>query len=136
MSGYYDKKFDKGKKETLLPYCVAREIYAIPSTKAEDLTPEQQLIIWVHKEILGNDLDQYPVENTVKVIETVLQHGAEKYGKDNWQTVPDAEQRYYSAYRRHAVDHHPNEIDKDSGLLHGYHALCNIAFLIYFQLNK
>ena len=67
----------------------------------------------------------------------VLMHGAKKYGRSNWQTLPDFEDRYFSALMRHLTDYRSGETyDKDSGLHHLAHVACNIVFLIWGEIAK
>lgn len=67
----------------------------------------------------------------------VLTKGAEHYGANNWQEVEDAENRYYSALRRHISAWRRGEkIDNDTGLGHLAHAACNLMFLFYGDLNR
>lgn len=66
---------------------------------------------------------------------TVLTFGAEKYGANNWQTVPDASNRYYAAMMRHVEADRGGEVfDKESGLPHLTHALACVAFMLHNTL--
>lgn len=68
---------------------------------------------------------------------TVLTFGAEKYGANNWQTVPDARNRYYAAMMRHVEADRGGEVfDKESGLPHLTHALACVAFMLHNTLDK
>ena len=76
-----------------------------------------------------------PARPTAEVVK-VLQHGAEKYARDNWQELSDPKQRYLAALLRHAfalVD--GEEIDPESGLPHAAHIGCNALFLTHFHLE-
>lgn len=65
-----------------------------------------------------------------KELATVMQHGADKYSANSWQTVPDAINRYRSALRRHLNAIELGElIDQDSGLPHTAHMAANVMFL-------
>ena len=70
------------------------------------------------------------VEEVVKV----LDHGAQKYSRDNWRLVADSqtgEARYLSAALRHIKAHRCGEtVDPESGLLHLAHAVTSLLFLI------
>jgi len=47
----------------------------------------------------------------------VMTHGAEKYGANSWQDLPDFEERYKDALSRHYNDYMQGKlIDEDSGL--------------------
>lgn len=66
---------------------------------------------------------------------TVLTFGAEKYGANNWQTVPDARNRYYAAMMRHVEADRGGEVfDEESGLPHLTHALACVAFMLHNTL--
>lgn len=67
----------------------------------------------------------------------VLMFGAEKYSPNGWQTVPDGEQRYFSAMMRHIAAYQSGEaIDQDSGLPHIAHVCCNAIFLLHFYIER
>lgn len=67
----------------------------------------------------------------------VLTFGAKKYGPNNWQSVPDAKNRYYSAMMRHVEADRGGEVfDEESGLPHLTHALACVTFLLHFALHK
>ena len=67
-----------------------------------------------------------PIEGVVEV----LTHGASKYGAESWRTVADGKNRYYAAAMRHIIAYRKGElVDKDSGLPHLAHAICNLVFL-------
>lgn len=73
-----------------------------------------------------------PVENVVKV----LDFGAQKYARDNWQKVPDARRRYAAAALRHIMAHQKGErLDPESGLPHLSHAVCCLLFLDHFDME-
>ena len=60
----------------------------------------------------------------------ILTMGAEKYGDNNWQELPDYWKRYKAALVRHMTAIDKGElIDQESGLPHIDHVLCNAAFL-------
>ena len=63
-----------------------------------------------------------------------LTQGAEKYGKNNWQKLEDAEDRYYAAIMRHLMAWRMGEkSDKDSGLNPMYHIAANAMFLAHID---
>jgi len=73
----------------------------------------------------------------VEALADVLTFGAKKYAPGNWAFVEDAEDRYYAAAMRHALDYRKGEkIDPESGKSHLHHWLTNVAFLIYFENKK
>lgn len=70
------------------------------------------------------------VEDEVKV----LTLGAEKYGPNNWQAVPDGRNRYFSALMRHLTAwRRGEEIDPETNMSHLAHAACNIRFLQWLE---
>ena len=72
------------------------------------------------------------MENLAKI----LTMGAEKYGENNWQELPDFWKRYKAALLRHLTAIDKGElIDSESGLPHIDHVLCNAAFLKDCQEN-
>ena len=63
---------------------------------------------------------------------TVLGHGAEKYGDNNWQECNDP-QRYYAAALRHLLRWGAGEsLDLETGISHLIHAAVNLMFLDRF----
>lgn len=67
----------------------------------------------------------------MEIVAAVLQHGAEKYGRDNWKNVTDAQRRYFNAAMRHLLAHQRGELsDADSGRPHLAHAICCLLFLL------
>ena len=60
----------------------------------------------------------------------VLTFGAEKYSANNWRQVPDLQQRYIAAAKRHInAIQQGEEIDPESGLRHAAHAVCCLMFI-------
>lgn len=69
---------------------------------------------------------------------SVLTFGAiEKgYGERNWMNVEPFQDRYYAALRRHIAEwRNGNVIDSESGRHHLAHALCNIYFLMWKDIQ-
>lgn len=72
----------------------------------------------------------------LKAVAAVLSYGAQKYAEDSWQEVPNAKQRYEDAYYRHMVARNSGQVyDEESGLSHRAHELCNLMFLLYFDIK-
>lgn len=67
----------------------------------------------------------------------ILTYGAVKYGKPSgWQYVEHMEDRYFAALLRHLSAYRQGEKrDAESGHLHLSHALCNIVFLLWKELQ-
>jgi hypothetical protein len=52
-------------------------------------------------------------------------HGARKYSRGGWQSVPDGIARYTDALWRHLLKERHDALDADSGLLHAAHLAWN-----------
>jgi hypothetical protein len=64
----------------------------------------------------------------------VMTKGAETHGAYSWQTVPNAEQRYLAALKRHTNAIARGElIDSESGEYHADHIAANAMFLRWFH---
>jgi hypothetical protein len=73
-------------------------------------------------------LPWYPLEEVVRV----MQHGAKKYGRDNWLHVLDSKRRYTAAAARHLIAYLAGQKnDPESGYHHLAHAVCCMLFIIY-----
>jgi len=73
--------------------------------------------------------DLLPLDAPEAIVK-VLTYGAEKYGADTWQDLPNGKDRYFAALMRHLVAWRRGEAhDAESGLPHIDHVLCNAAFL-------
>lgn len=67
-----------------------------------------------------------------KAIATILTFGANKYGANNWQKLPDFNARFTAALMRHLNAWRLGEKDDlEGGFPHLWHMACNIAFLIW-----
>lgn len=65
----------------------------------------------------------------------ILTFGAKKYAPNNWKKVDV--QRYYDAFERHMVAFQlGEENDQESGMHHLKHALTNMVFITWLELNK
>ncbi len=73
----------------------------------------------------------------VKGIVNVLTFGAIKYKANSWQTIDNAQERYFSALMRHLIAWRDGEKkDHESGLSHLDHVACNLMFLKHFEDNS
>ncbi len=71
----------------------------------------------------------------IKGVVAVLTYGAQKYAEDSWQSVPNGRKRYLDAFDRHMNSYNIGEVlDQESGLLHIFHAICNLMFVAYFDI--
>jgi hypothetical protein len=70
------------------------------------------------------------LEEVVKVLE----FGARKYARDNWQQVEGGMQRYQAAAFRHLIAYNQGEkVDQETGLSHLAHAGCCLLFLLSLE---
>lgn len=75
--------------------------------------------------------------NAQLAVARVLTFGAEKYGRDNWRQVEDAETRYLDAALRHINACQRGEaVDPESGESHLAHAVCSLMFMLEMQEGK
>lgn len=66
----------------------------------------------------------------------ILTFGSYKYTPNGWKTVPGASERYLAAALRHLALRGSGEVyDKESGLRHIDHAMCNLTFLSELDIN-
>lgn len=73
----------------------------------------------------------------LKGVVRVLTYGAQKYSRSSWKNVPNAQQRYTDAFYRHMNEYHSgSHVDDESGLPHLFHALCNLMFITWFEIQK
>jgi len=72
-----------------------------------------------------------PVRSMNQIV-AVLEHGAKKYGADNWLNVSPT--RYRRALLRHvAAALFGEQDDRDTGLPHWAHAACCLLFLLALE---
>lgn len=75
--------------------------------------------------------------NALLAVAKVLTFGAEKYGRDNWRQVENAETRYLDAALRHINAYQRGEAaDPESGESHLAHAVCSLMFMLELQEGK
>lgn len=70
--------------------------------------------------------------NQIEKLAKVLTSGANKYGDNNWQDLPDFDNRYFAALMRHLLAWRRGElIDPESNMPHLAHVMCNTMFLMW-----
>ena len=75
--------------------------------------------------------------NALLAVARVLTFGAEKYGRDNWRQVENAETRYLDAALRHINAYQRGEAaDPESGESHLAHAVCSLMFMLELKEGK
>ena len=78
-------------------------------------------------------IDFTALEGTVRA----LMQGEIIYGRDNWKTLENAEQRYKAALMRHVVAYmKAPDVKDESGESHLSHIICNALFLLHFEEEK
>lgn len=105
-----------------------------------DITPEGRLYIDKEPKFIKADngklkwslLPFRELEDVVKVLDM----GAKKYCADNWKNCDDTS-RYTDALLRHLNSYmQGDKYDKESGLNHMAHIICNALFLAYFDKEE
>ena len=76
-----------------------------------------------------------------RALQTVVDvgtHGAKKYTRNGWATVPEGSQRYLDAMMRHllAIDVDPDGLDKETGLPHLAHVAWNALAVLELQARR
>jgi len=84
-----------------------------------------------------NDWSIIPFE-CLDELAKIMTYGVAKYGKPSgWASVPDMKNRYFSALMRHLSAYKQGErVDKESNHRHISHALCNVVFLLWKELQE
>lgn len=73
------------------------------------------------------------IEDVVRVYTA----GAEKYGENRWQNLPDGYNRYKAAMLRHLVEFEKgNEFDKETGCRHLAAVVWNALAMLYVSKAK
>lgn len=73
----------------------------------------------------------------IREVVRVLTFGARKYKDNNWQQVENPRQRYFAAAHRHLFEWEcGQEKDHESTLPVLAHAICNLLFLLWFDLTR
>ncbi len=87
------------------------------------------------KELSGKlDWTLLPLEALEGAV-AVLEFGATKYSRDSWKQVPASD--YRAAAMRHRVARQAGEeFDKESGLRHIDHELCDLIFERWLTVNR
>ena len=89
------------------------------------------------KHDLGKPLMGAVPPNASLAVARVLTFGAEKYGRDNWRQVENAETRYLDAALRHINAYQRGEVaDPESGESHLAHAVCSMMFMLEMREGK
>lgn len=84
-------------------------------------------------------ITQFP--RALRAVAACSAHGADRYGWENWKSVPGGFERYSDAMVRHLVaESEESPIDHDSGLHHASHAcwnsLARLELLLIEMENK
>lgn len=83
-------------------------------------------------------LSMYPTNAMIEVTK-VWEKGLEKYPKDNWKQLygPETIPAVLDSALRHIIEMlDGNHFDKESGLLHAAHAICNLQMAIEWYYKE
>lgn len=79
--------------------------------------------------------DLLPLKEIEEIVR-VYTAGAEKYGANRWQNLPDGYNRYKAAFFRHLVEFEKgNEIDEETGCLHLAQCCWNALAMLHFSMK-
>ena len=73
---------------------------------------------------------------SLREVVKIFEHGATKYGDDNWKTVPQPKTRYMNALLRHATATMEGERTDEDGLDHLACIAANALILLWFRLSE
>ena len=74
---------------------------------------------------------------SIKGMAEVLTYGAKKYKPNSWQNLEDGINKHYAATMRHIMKWRSGEEnDEDTNLHHLKHAMTNLMFLIYHDMEN
>lgn len=77
-----------------------------------------------------------PIRELSQVL-AVLEHGANKYGVNNWVNITPLRARYFNAAMRHLTAWWLGEKnDPETGLSHLAHSICCLIFLLWSDNNN
>lgn len=77
-----------------------------------------------------------PLQDMEDVVR-VYTAGAQKYGVDQWQKLPNGYQRYKAAMLRHLVEHEKgNWTDEETGCIHLAQVAWNAIALLHIEKEK
>lgn len=80
-------------------------------------------------------MDLLPLQELYEIAK-VYTMGAEKYGENRWQNLPDGYERYRAALLRHMVQAQTEDKDSESGLPHEAHIAWNAIAMLHFKLQE
>lgn len=80
--------------------------------------------------------DLLPLELIEEVVK-VYTAGAEKYGENRWQNLPNGYNRYKAAMFRHLMEvERGNERDEETGCLHMAQVVTNALFMLHIKMKE
>lgn len=83
------------------------------------------------------ELIQRGFSRALEAVSAVGTYGAQKYSRDGWESVPEAQRRYTNALYRHLYAEHQGETnDQDTGLAHAAHAAWNALARLELALRE
>jgi len=131
-------KYDSNKPRVLIPERMVELLYEKNDDHLVKMVKDAISIVFDAGEV-GDDWRLIAIAAT----EEVMQHGALKYGIDNWKYLANFQERYFSASIRHLASvfngrsradneiDHLLDVDPDSGLPHWEHFTCNCMFKLW-----
>ena len=112
----------------------------LASTLTDEEEQELQHMLAANRINTGRKFDAGKLDYTLvpwgglEEIVKVLEFGARKYARDNWQQVEGGMQRYQAAAFRHLIAYNQGEkVDAETGLSHLAHAGCCLLFLLSLE---
>lgn len=81
-------------------------------------------------------MELIPLE-VLEEVAKVFTAGAEKYGENTWQNLPNGYERYKGALLRHLTEiEKGNEIDADTGCMHIAQVVTNAIFMCHIRMRE
>ncbi|UOF77244.1 hypothetical protein [Caudoviricetes sp.] len=106
-------------------------LYRLMLSSPEPCAPQEEVGVKHDEGKLQYFLIPY---EAIQALATVVTFGAKKYQPNNWKLLADPEERYENALWRHLMARKGGEKnDPETGYPHLWHAITNLAFLIYFE---
>jgi len=131
MDYYHAHKYDEGKTDWGL----------IPEVCFRELNKVDTKYFWAKAYVDICKASELSFVRILAGVRKVLEGGALDYGRESWKTIPDAQQRFFAAFNRHMCDDDGIALkeghrDSKSGLPSIHHALANVLFLLWFEIQE
>lgn len=106
----------------------------------QPIPTENQMNLDLNNGAVGRKFDAGKLDYTLvpwdglEEVVKVLEFGARKYARDNWQHVEGGDVRYLAAAFRHLIAYNQGEkVDQETGISHLAHAGCCLLFLLSLE---